>query len=147
MPSTRPDPTWLRPRAKVAIPLAAMACLGGCAAGPGLRCGPGESAHVVAQLAFGRSIGDRASVSDQDFARFADEVLAPAFPSGLTIFDGEGWWRGGDSQVAHEASKLVLVAGPEAGEEARLTAVRRAYMQRFNQNSVLLLKQTACVAG
>lgn len=146
--SQRPFPSR-PPLALLAAALAVSACATAPAPAPsaGLVCGPGETPRVVAQLAFGRNIGDQPGVSEEDFARFVGDVLAPAFPSGLTVFDAQGWWREGEAHAEREAAKLVLVAGPEAAEPARLDAVRAAYRARFNQHSVLLLKQTACVAS
>ena len=47
----------------------------------------------VAELMFGRKIGDRIGVSEAQWARFLDREITPRFPDGLTVIDTRGQWR------------------------------------------------------
>src|SRR3981081_3960666 len=67
----------------------------------------------VAELMFGRKIGDRIGVSETQWARFVDREITPRFPDGLTVFDTKGQWR--DTQrnrIVREPSKLVQIVLP-----------------------------------
>ena len=110
-------------------------------------CPAGQERLSTAQLFFGRNIGDTPRVSEAEFVRFVDEELTPRFPDGLTVFNGGGQWRGPENQLVREASKIVLIVLPKQGENTqRLQAVRAAYKTRFQQESVLLITQPACVS-
>lgn len=101
----------------------------------------------TAQLFFGQNIGGKPGVSEADFRKFVDEELTPRFPSGLTVLEGGGQWKGDENRLIREASKvvvLVLPNGRDAGK--KLDAARKAYKTRFGQESVLLVTQAACVA-
>ncbi|WP_354297902.1 DUF3574 domain-containing protein [Phenylobacterium koreense] len=132
------------------VSISAMAgalALAGCAALPTpAACPVGQEPMRTAQLFFGQNIGGKPGVSDAEFRRFVDEELTPLFPSGLTVLDGGGQWKGDENRLIREASKvvvLVLPNGPEAGK--KLEAARKAYKARFHQESVLLVTQAACV--
>lgn len=109
-------------------------------------CPPGLAPKTTVDLYFGRNIGSSLGVSDADWARFVDEEITPRFPNGLSVSDIAGQWRGADGLTVREPSKgvMILLSG-EAGEYARLDAVRDAYRKRFGQESVMLLQRQACV--
>jgi Protein of unknown function (DUF3574) len=121
--------------------------LAGCASLDPRRCPVGQERLRTAQLFFGRNIGDQPRVTDAEFRRFVDEELTSRFPDGLTILDGGGQWRGEENKLIREASKVVLIVLPKAGDQqGRLDAVRQAYKVRFKQESVMLVTQRACVS-
>lgn len=121
--------------------------LAGCAAMPPHACPAGQERLRTAQLFFGRSMGDKPRVTDADFRRFVDEELTTRFPDGLTILDGGGQWKGEENKLIRESAKVVLIVLPKAGDaQGRLDAVKAAYKSRFNQESVLLVTQPACVS-
>ncbi len=101
----------------------------------------------TAQLFFGRNIGDKPGVTEKDFQAFVDSEITPRFPEGLTVMDGGGQWQGAENVLIREASKIVvLVFAPGQGRMAKVDEVRKAYKQRFRQESVLTVTQDACVA-
>ncbi len=130
--------------------LAFAPLLGGCvsidahATGPALACAPGETRQDVAQMAFGRNIGQTVGVSEEDFTRFLDEVVTPRFPDGLTVQDGQGRWlyKGVDY---HEPSKVVTLILSRPGDRAKVREIAAAYESRFRQDSVLIVSRPACV--
>ncbi|RDJ27333.1 DUF3574 domain-containing protein [Bosea caraganae] len=127
--------------------LSALTSLCGCAIAPP-ACAPGQQAMLVAELLFGRNIGDRPGISEADFSRFVDQEITPRFPDGLTILDGRGQYR--DAQrnaLVREQSKLVTIAlKDEPDGRARIGAITEAYKQRFNQQSVGTILKPACVS-
>lgn len=134
------------------IGLAAL-LLAGCASGPKAvqlaepACPAGQERLRTAQLFFGRNVGAQPAISDATFTRFVDEEITPRFPDGLTIMDGGGQWRGSENQLIRESAKVVLIVLPkERDAPRRLDAVRGAYKKRFQQESVLLITQAACVS-
>ena len=132
------------------LAVAATLALAGCVTAPSTplpACPAGQEAHRTAQLFFGRSVGDKAAVTEADFRRFVDEDLTPRFPDGLTVLDGGGQWRGEENRLIRESSKVVLIVLPKGRDASgRIEAVRSAYKTRFHQDSVLLITQAACVS-
>ncbi|SFJ27986.1 Protein of unknown function [Bosea sp. OK403] len=128
--------------------LAGFACLGGCASLPPLACSPGQQAMLVAELLFGRNIGDRLGVSEKAFGRFIDEEVTPRFPDGLTILAGQGQYRDTTRGVlVREQAKLLVIALKDEPEgRAKLAAIAEAYKQRFNQQSVGTILRPACIS-
>ncbi|MFC0634207.1 DUF3574 domain-containing protein [Brevundimonas balnearis] len=128
--------------------------LGGCvsvdvergeARGPA-GCAAGLSPTPVAHLYFGRFIGASLGVSDADWQDFVDREITPRFPNGLSVTDVSGQWRGPDGVIVREPSKAVMIILTEAEtEQASLDAIRAAYVERFDQDAVMLIQQTACV--
>src|SRR5918995_5538324 len=109
----------------LACPLAGG--VGGCLTSGVATCGLTAKPHVVAELIFGRNIGDRLGVGEGEFRRFVDEEVTPRFPDGFTVLDGRGQWREG-GRIVREPSKVLVVALTEEGRgRAELAAVAEAY--------------------
>ena len=132
------------------VPIAPLMLLllGGCASLTGPGCPAGQQPMRLAQLFFGQNIGGKPGISDAEFRKFTDDELTPRFPAGLTVLDGGGQWKGSDNKLIREASKVVLLVLPMSGGDTsrKLGEVRLAYNQRFHQDSVMLVTQTACAA-
>ena len=132
--------------------LALVLSMGGCSTITSERaveakCPPGQEHLRTAQLFFGRNVGGKPGVSQAAFQKFVDEEITPRFPDGLTVMDGGGQWRGSENQLIREAAKVVLIVLPKRGDTTqRIDAVRSAYKTRFDQESVLLVTQAACVS-
>ena len=128
--------------------LAIAGALSGCAAMGVPSCGPGGQPELVAELVFGRNIGDSLGVSEADWNRFLDEEVTPRFPDGLTVMSASGRWRDTErGNVVQEPSKvLVVVLGDEARDKPRIAEIAAAYKQRFQQQGVLTMLRPACVS-
>jgi len=102
----------------------------------------------VAELMFGRKIGDRTGVSNAAWARFADREIAERFPDGFTVIDARGQWRDPDRhRIMREPSKLVQIVLPgRAEDQQHLDEIAAAYKERFRQQSVAIIVRPACVA-
>jgi hypothetical protein len=107
---------------------------------------PAERHMVVAELFFGRNIKGRQPLTDAEWADFAAQTIAPHFPDGFTVFDGEGQWRDpGTGQIAGGRTKILLVAAkPEPDLSRRLSAVIDAYKAQFHQQSVWIITRDSC---
>jgi hypothetical protein len=132
----------------LAAPMLLMTLAGCAGLTPAPACPAGQQPMRMAQLFFGQNIGGKPGVSDVEFRKFTDEELTPRFPAGLTVLDGGGQWKGNDNKLIREASKVVVLVLPQHGGEVsrKLGEVRQAYIQRFHQDSVMLVTQTACAA-
>ncbi len=134
------------PASAAAVLSAAAVALSACATPHHGACAGGERRRTV-ELIFGRSVKGAPDVSEADFAEFLDKDVSARFPLGLTVIDAQGRWRSPDGQSVREPSKIVLIVLPgEAGDRAKLEAVRQDYRQRFHQDSVLQVASHACVS-
>ena len=109
---------------------------------------PKQKPAAVAELMFGRKIGNRIGVSEQRWTRFVDREITPRFPAGLSVMDVKGQWRDSErGTIVREPSKMVMIVLPgEATDQERLQAIIDAYKKRFRQQSVGLIVRPACVA-
>ena len=108
-------------------------------------CTVGDTALVRDVIYFGRNRPDGGTVSDGEWQGFLDEVVTPKFPSGLTVVDGTGQWRGQSGVVEQERSEIVTLfhAGDEAARQA-VAAVASEYKRRFRQEAVLRERSSTC---
>jgi hypothetical protein len=107
-----------------------------------------QQPKTVAELMFGRDIGDGVGVSESEWQLFVTRELVSRFPDGLTVIDAIGQWRDRDSgRIVREPSKHVEIVLPgNKDDDARLDAVVDAYKSAFHQHSVVLIVRPACVA-
>jgi len=125
----------------------AALAVAGCVTASAPSCPPGGRERLVAELLFGRNIGDVVGVGERAFARFVDSEITPRFPAGLTITDSRGQYRHADGRIVREPGKVVtIVLGDEARDLPRLAEVAAAYRRRFRQESVGVVTRRACVA-
>jgi hypothetical protein len=109
-------------------------------------CPSGEASQPVAQLIFGRNIGDRLGVSEEDFTRFLDEEVTPRFPEGLTVQDSQGRWLSNGVLYREPGKVVTLILPGHADDRAKVDAIAKAYERRFRQEAVLGLISPACVS-
>ena len=111
-------------------------------------CLGGQRPTQVAELMFGRNIGNRIGVSEGDFGRFVDREIMSRFPNGLTVFSAAGQWRvEASDKIVREPSKIVQIVLPgQVDDIARLNEIVEAYKRRFKQQSVVMIVRPACVS-
>jgi hypothetical protein len=119
-----------------------------CAANAQMACHAPQAPRQVAQLLFGRKIGDRLGVSAAQFGHFVDREISARFPDGLTVFDAAGEWRDtARKTIVREPSKVVEIVLPGNDDDGeRLVAIADAYKRRFHQQSVGMVIREACVS-
>ena len=115
---------------------------------PSLPCHGAQRPKNVAELLFGRNIGNRLGVTESAFARFLDREVTPRFSDGLTTIDAVGEWRDrGNGGIVRERSKLVEIVLPgNTEDQARLDAIVAAYKRDFRQQAVGVIVRPACVS-
>lgn len=113
-----------------------------------LACRTGQQASAVAELMFGRKIGDRIGVSEAAWRRFLDREITPLFPDGLTVMDASGQWRDqATGRVVREPSKIVSIVLKEPeNDQKRIDAITEAYKKRFRQQAVGVVVRPACIS-
>jgi hypothetical protein len=128
-----------------AAALILMLGLTGCMSTPKPQgCPAGQATLRTAQLFLGAK--STAVLNDRDLRRFVDQEVTPRFPDGVTVVDGGGQWKGFENKMIREASKVVLVVLPAAGDShGKVEAVRIAYRSRFKQEPLVVLPPPACV--
>jgi len=93
---------------------------------------------IQADLFFGRNIPGGGEVSESEFQAFVDSVITPLFPAGLTIFDGNGQFLDSTGTIIEEPSKVIsLIFEDTLDNETSINQIIGAYLQKFNQESVL----------
>jgi hypothetical protein len=118
------------------------------AAQSSLQCSGAQKPAAVAELLFGRKIGNRIAVTESKWARFVDREITPRFPDGLSVVDAKGQWRDRERNViVREPSKLVTIVLPgDPADQIRLGQIIEAYKRRFKQQSVGVIVRPACVS-
>ena len=109
-------------------------------------CPTSAKAMLRAEIYFGRNIAGQLGVSEKTWRRFVARELTPRFPSGLTVIDGQGQWRGPSGSIVREPSKIVVLFVPDAAPAHEAIAkVASTYKQRFKQDSVAIVTRAVCV--
>ena len=111
------------------------------------RCQPGAGqAMQIFTLYFGRSVRNRAPVSDPEWRDFRNQVVTPALPDGYTVLDGQGAWMNPRTRVTiAEATKVLVVAMPEASDSLTvINGIRGNWQHRFHQYVVGMTVQSGC---
>jgi hypothetical protein len=122
--------------------------LAGAAGAQSADCRAGQHPKELAELMFGRNVGNRLAVSETQWSRFVDREIISRFPDGLTVLNGAGEWRDRTSnKLMREPSKIVQIVLPGAPEDiARLNEIVETYKRRFKQQSVVVIVRPACVS-
>jgi uncharacterized protein DUF3574 len=138
----------------IARPLLVAACLAGTACArsgvapatlsPAL-CGAGDSVLVRDLVYFGRNRPDGGTVSDAEWLGFLDSVVTPGFPSGFTVVEGTGQWKGQSGAVERERSAIItFLHSGSAADRDRVAQVAAEYKRRFHQEAVLRERTSTC---
>jgi len=107
-----------------------------------------QKTMTEAEMFFGRDIPGGGEVSDDDWSKFANDVIAAEFPGGFSVSDAQGAWRDAKTGGAvHERSKIVLVDGRASPDFAKkLRRIAESYRARFHQDSVGVITREVCAA-
>jgi hypothetical protein len=111
-----------------------------------VQCGS-AAPQVRTTLYFGLA-RPKGAVSELEWQLFLRDQVTTRFPEGLTVWEAEGQWRGPDSTIEHERSKvLLLVHADTAQARASVQEVVTRYRQAFDQQSVLWETARVCAAS
>jgi hypothetical protein len=132
----------------VAACLAGAGCARSGVAGPPLAtapCAAGDTALVRDLVYFGRNRPDGGTVTDAEWLGFLDSVVTPSFPTGFTVVEGTGQWKGQSGAVERERSAIItFLHTGSAAERDRVAQVAGEYKRRFHQEAVLRDRSPAC---
>jgi Protein of unknown function (DUF3574) len=132
----------------------AVSGLAGCTVPAPVCSYPGSRPMLVVELFFGRGLAPAGpgqppgTVSDAEWAAFAETVLTPAFPDGLTAWNADGQWRNpATGSIVRDPTKVVLIAAPDgAATRNAIDRVSAQYRTRFDQQSVGVILSSDCAA-
>ena len=109
-----------------------MVCL--CLGSEEFSCPDGTDHFVEYRLFMGRSNASGEIVDDAAWAAFLEDTVIARFPDGLTVLDGQGYWRGSQGIAYQERSKLLVVLAPPGDGPMRLTTeISDEYKRRYGQ--------------
>jgi predicted Zn-dependent protease len=131
-----------RAAAVVALAIASEAC----APLRGPVCATGQQQAVQDTLYFGTA-KPNGSVGADEWKRFLEETVTPRFPQGLTVSQAAGQWRGADGAIVREAAYVLQLVHPgEAAQDSAVADITAAYKRQFEQEAVLRVRATVCIA-
>lgn len=105
----------------------------------------GCATRVQARLFFGLSSPD-GDIPEAAWDAFLLEVVTPRFPDGLTVLRANGQWRRAGEPPQREASRVLEIVyddSPHAG--SLINQIAAIYKERFRQESVLIVRNSADV--
>jgi hypothetical protein len=78
------------------------------------------------------------AVSADEWQRFVEEEATPRFPGGFTVVEAAGHWRSAQGAPIREPSRVLVLLHPATHHfDQAIDELRRAYIARFHQDSVL----------
>lgn len=111
------------------------------------HCPEGAESWSRTELYFGLSRPDGSEIGAAEFESFVDREVTPRFPDGLSLLDAEGQWRGADGAIVEEDSRVLVLLHPGTPDvSGELEEIRDAYVQAFDQESVLRVDGASCVS-
>jgi hypothetical protein len=109
-------------------------------------CAAGAAAMTRVELFFGTAHRDRAPVSEREWRHFVATEVVPRFPDGFTELEARGHWRTDRRPMSEHSHVLVIWLKPDPSVEERIEGLRRAYLTRFTQESVLRAESRGCAS-
>ncbi len=105
---------------------------------------------VDTRLYFGLGPADHPEqgMGETEWRAFLDREVTPRFPSGLSVVDLYGQWRGtGSRQVERLRSKMLMILYADSAENsAKIDAIRKAWKLKTGDQSVLRVTEPAEVS-
>jgi hypothetical protein len=110
------------------------------------ECKPPARVQVRHELVFGTARPHGAPLREDEWQSFVDSIVTPRFPDGLTVLNANGQWRGAAGVTKEQARIIVIWHDRLPSRDADVEAVRSAYKERFDQESVLRIDSVSCVS-
>jgi hypothetical protein len=110
------------------------------------ECKPPARAQVRHELVFGTARAHGVPLREDEWQSFIDSVVTPRFPDGLTVLNASGQWRSEGGLTKEQARILVIWHDRLPSRDADIEAIRTAYKERFDQQSVLRIDSVSCVS-
>ncbi|MEO8200054.1 MAG: DUF3574 domain-containing protein [Gemmatimonadota bacterium] len=98
-------------------------------------------------LYFGMKRPQGADITEADWDAFLRNEVTPRFPSGFTVLDGHGQWRGDDGTIVREPSRILILLQPDTrGIRFAIGEIVSRYKALFQQESVIEELTRVCAA-
>lgn len=112
-----------------------------------VACRSGASTLARLELLFGTGKKDGSEVTEAEWQDFLATVITPRFPDGLTVLSGYGQWHTDEGKPDRENLRVIVIwyERSRQGEE-KIEAIRNAYRERFEQESVMRVDGVSCVS-
>ncbi len=100
------------------------------------------------QFFFGQEDQNGRPIAAAAFAKFLETAATPLFPTGFTVYDGQGQWLDPDTKkLAHEKSKILQVHVPDTAEVRKAVEdLSRLYRETFHQKAVGIVTNESCAS-
>lgn len=95
---------------------------------------------IRTELYFGFGKPDGSEVTAEEWAKFLADEVTPRFPSGFTVLDALGQYRGDNGVIVKEKSRVLVLLHPKKDRkvnDAKIEEIRAAYKKAFQQESVM----------
>lgn len=107
----------------------------------------GETTVAKTELLFGLSKPDGSIITEPEFQQFIDREVTPLFPDGLTLMNVTGQFKDSKNVIIKEKSKLLLLLHRnDRNAQSNIEQIRKAYVKKFQQESVLRVDETSCIS-
>jgi hypothetical protein len=131
------------------VPAVTAALDGNSAADARAGAEPQARPYVETHLLFGTARPDGGTpVTEAQFREFVDEFITPRFPDGLTVREAYGQYRDRHGAIERERSYELYLLYPTSrarAEDHKIEQIREAYNDRFQQESVARVDESARV--
>ncbi|MBC7783678.1 MAG: DUF3574 domain-containing protein [Burkholderiales bacterium] len=98
------------------------------------------------ELNFGLGLKDGSELSEAQWSQFLASEITPRFPAGLSVVRMIGQWRDPAGAIVRENSHMVVIMHPGTAEDdAKIEAIRSAYVRQFEQDAVLRIDSPVIV--
>ena len=126
------------------LPLLIVLSLCACATPSPRGCEEPLASMVIDTLFFGTN-SPEGIVDEAAWSKFLLNDVTPRFPKGFTWIAANGQWQADQGRIVREASYVLTVVHDGASaNEAAIGQLMAAYKARFQQESVLRTRSTAC---
>jgi hypothetical protein len=86
-------------------------------------------------------------VTESEWSVFLSEVVTPRFPGGLTVWQASGQWKDSSGVIVREPSRVVqIIHDPGEGADRAIDEIVKEYERRFQQKSVMRVRERVQVA-
>jgi len=108
---------------------------------------PGSMLWSRTELYFGMGKPDDSFTSDDEYQAFIDKEVTPRFKDGFTVLAGRGQYLDPRGRLWREPARILLLHYPaDPSKSLAIEAIRSAYKTAFQQESVMRVDETVCVA-
>lgn len=95
---------------------------------------------IYTELYFGFGKPDGSEVTAEEWAKFLADEVTPRFPSGFTVIEALGQYRGDNGVIVKEKSRVLVLLHPKKDRklnDIKIEEIRAAYKKAFQQESVM----------